>query len=271
MIPAFTLMNVIAAAVLAAPAGSAGTSKDYAQHVAQLAPGAQLSASSAYTNQAATEVFVGTAQSTDYHAGHGYQGFVSFVLKAGGLQSEPTYQYNFNQSTIPDAGFTVLDGGFDNNPPGNVALGAMPVDSPFPGATDGRGLIFVVGPGQVQAVLGPVLQTDGKPAVLRAAARSNGNGARITIGALPAQLNQPDSSVAEQTIASSIAFMNAWKRLIALVDPPAPTTQIYPLLQVANLQQVGVITVYIDTLDIFVLEADRQLPTNALGADGTGP
>ena len=184
----------------------------------------------------------------------------------------PIRVFEFDEPTIGDGDFIELPGGFDVDAPGTLSLAAVPTDGDAFGATDGRGLVFTVGPEERHAILGPAIETDGRPAFIRAAFRSNGGAAAVQIGGLPALNGAPDSSMGLQTSISSTAFADVWKRLGVWVEPPAPSIQVMPFIQIVNLAPEGVATtVYVDRLEVYVLDGTGMWLDAFFGADGTAP
>ncbi len=211
---------------------------------------------------------------TNYPNG-GYSSPRAYFSIGGDIEGNaPLRVFTFDEANLEDAGFVPLPGGFtpEDYGAGSVQIGTVPSGQGFEGATDGRGLLFIVTGGQASAVLGPPIDVEGKPVIIRASVHSNGGNAAVQMGVLPATSGQPDSSMALQQIISSQPFQNEWKRLIFFNDPPAPTTQVLPFIQIASLSnQDSVTLVYVDNLEIYVLEGDGSWSDSFFGADGTGP
>ena len=132
--------------------------------------------------------------------------------------------------------------------------------------------MFIVSGGQATAVLGPVLDLGGQPAFIRASVRSNRGNAAVQFGVLPASNGAPDGSMELQQAVTSAPFADEWKRVTLFADPQSPATQILPFIQVANPNaDDGPTIVYVDNLEVFVINEADTLSGAFVGADGTGP
>ena len=190
----------------------------------------------------------------------------------GGLT--PSHTFAFDETGVSNTTFTALPGGFSPQDfaAGNVDIGSLPSDSSFVDATNGRGLVFIVSGGQAAAVLGPVLEVNGQPVFIRASVRSNRGNAAVQFGVLPAISGSPDGSMELQQAVTSSPFANEWKRVTLLANPPSPATQVMPFIQVASINPGdGPTLVYIDNLEIYVVDAADTFDGTFIGADGTGP
>ena len=75
----------------------------------------------------------------------------------------------------------------------------------------------------------------------------------------------------QQTV-SAAPFGDEWKRVTLFIDPPDPTTQLMPFIQIASINDEAEPTVvYIDRLEVFVLDGTGLWDDAFLGAGGTGP
>ncbi len=189
----------------------------------------------------------------------------------------PVAVFNFNEDNIDAAGFMELPGGFDVVTAGTMTLGdILPLDNAYQGATDGRGLAFTVDATENHAILGYPIDVTGKKSVLiRAAFRATGGDAVIQIGGLPGTINPDwalDGTMGLQMAAASNAFVDGWKRYGVWVQIPAPNTHIWPFVQVVNLSETGQrTTVYVDTIEVYVLEPGQTINTEFFAVDPTAP
>lgn len=148
------------------------------------------------------------------------------------------------------------------------AIGPIPSDNAYTGATNGRGLTVTVSAGEGATFWGPYRTIDQQvPLLLRVNARATGPGASIAIAALDGSF---DGSIATLIPADSARLTGVYKRLAIVYKPP--TNTVVPLLQVvANGSVSGPVTVYLDNFEMIPLPPGVCIPSEALGADGTAP
>ncbi|HQH73014.1 MAG TPA: formylglycine-generating enzyme family protein, partial [bacterium] len=153
-------------------------------------------------------------------------------------------------------GWSEATGGFSGRPAGTAAPIAFPPGA-FVSSQDQRGLAITVKPNEVAFVqtLFP-LNTAGFPLLMRLTVRANAPEASIALAALRGNLNDMngvDGSIATHVPASAASFM-ALERRIVLVYEPDSGELITPLIQVAATGQTGNVVVFVDKLEVLILD-----------------
>lgn len=182
---------------------------------------------------------------------------------SGGL--EPLFSSDLNGPTLGNEEFAAQLPFAGDFTLGEHRIGLIPSDNAFEGATNGRGLVASVGPGQAVTFLGPFLEIGGDyPVLLRVNVRSNGGGAQVAL----ALIDGLDGTVSLTNPADSAVFADAYKRL-ALVCK-APSNNVFPLIQVASSGQQPV-EVYFDNFDLIPLPPGSVMPVEAFGVGAIAP
>ena len=156
--------------------------------------------------------------------------------------------------------FTRYPGGFDGNPPGSVAVGAIPPGGPM--MTDGNGVTIITAPGQLELLLFPTLDIGDNLVFMRASVQSVGKKAVIALAVLDGSM---DGSIATNIPANSAIFEGGYDRMVLLYDPPGST--IIPVIQVSNLTGEENVLVYLDNLEIYLLPKEGSVPNALLHGD----
>jgi len=156
--------------------------------------------------------------------------------------------------------FTRYPGGFDENPPGSVAVGNIPPGGPL--LTDGKGVSIITAPGQLELLLFPTLDVGDNLVFMRASVQSVGKKAAVALAVLDGSM---DGSIATNIPANSAIFEGGYDRMVLLYDPPGST--VIPVFQVANLAGDENVLVYLDNLEIYLLPKEGSVPNALLHGD----
>lgn len=150
--------------------------------------------------------------------------------------------------------------------PASHMIGNVPTDAAFEGATDGRGLHILLGPGQaVTFVAANPINTFDVPVLLRLSVRADGPGAQVALAALDGAWA---GSVASFIPVNSSSFVNRYRRLQFLYN--ADSDEIVPIFQVVHVSG-DVVNVYIDNFELYAIPGRAVVSAEFLGADGTTP
>ncbi len=175
----------------------------------------------------------------------------------------PMVVYEFD-SLAPE--FTHYPGGFGDAAAGESSPGAVPTDSAFEGATDGTGLVFDVDPSEVSLVVGSPLDVGESLVLLRCSVRTTGAGVHVALGTLDGSM---DGSINTSILADTLTTSGVWRQLTMIYNPPHGS--VIPLIQAANLSGDGLVTCYIDRLEVFLIDDSTALTGGDLGAGPVAP
>ena len=184
---------------------------------------------------------------------------------------EPVFIFEFNKPTVEENGWSSsMLGGFSGNPPGFVKPISLP-STLLPNSKDHKGLMVVVSPvtgtdkaDQVCFIpCNTVIETHGLPVLIQVTlqAESVNTNASIYAGVLKGDFTKGgvDGSIAYVSPRNSTSYTEA-KRISCLYQPDGQVEMITPFIQIAALKDGGTTTVYVDKVEIFLLNADGSIP-----------
>lgn len=146
------------------------------------------------------------------------------------------------------------------------AIGDIPTDSAFQGATDGRGLHIIVEPGQAVTLMATeAVNTFNLPVLLRVTVRADSDGAQVALAGMDAV---GAGSVASFIPINSSSFLNQYRRLQFLYN--ADSDDILPIIQVVH-RSGGSVNVYLDNFEVYAIPDGTMVSAEFLGSDGTTP
>lgn len=191
----------------------------------------------------------------------------------------PVFTFEFDKGAIGECGWgdTML-GGFSGNPAGFSKPGFPLVDSIFPASKDKKGLMLTVKPALVKGNLDEVcfincntlIETRGLPVLIVAylQAENAKNNASIYVGALKGDFAKGgvDGSISYHAPANSINFTLP-KRICCLYQPDGGVQMITPFIQIAAKKDGGSTTIYIDRVEVYLLQQDQNIPVSLLTLD----
>ncbi len=152
---------------------------------------------------------------------------------------------------------------------GTHLLSSIPTDNSFADATNGRGLMISVGPGQALTIFSgsPITAPAGSPMIFRANVRTTGSGVNIGQAVLDSTF---DGTSAVNLYMDSGVFADQWKRIV--LEFKAPSNAVHPILQIASSPgQEQPVFVYFDNMEIYAIPVGSSVPPELIGADGTAP
>ena len=180
-------------------------------------------------------------------------------------QPTETIRFEFSEKTAEENGITLMGAGFDAYPSALVFFSTIPTSGMFEEAADGHGAIVVAGPGQGVMIFGPIIDTT-KTALIRCSVRSDGPNVSVTAAAI----GQGQSVfVSTNSPTNGALFVDKYKRLSTFFIPPS--TGFQPLIQVFNPSESEAVTVYLDNLEITLLDPNRFYSAQFLDGDETDP
>ncbi len=183
---------------------------------------------------------------------------LSFRSNAEPEGSTPNVIANFPLNAQNE--FVELPGGFESFPPGQVTLGAIPVQE---GYSDGQGAIITTLTGRVETLIFNSVPTSDGPVLLQASVQALGEGASVTLGALDAA---NDGSISTDFLQNSVVLKEGYHRMVTLYDPAA--NSVAPVFQVANVSGIESATVYLDNLKILRLAKGKTTTGALLSREG---
>ena len=188
---------------------------------------------------------------------------------------EPAFTFEFDKGSIGECGWSDATlGGFSSNPAGFIKTGFPLTDTIIPSSTDKKGLMISVKP-LVTAALNEVcfvncntlIETRGLPVLIVAylQAESETANASIYVGALKGDFVKGgvDGSISYHAPANSTNFTSQ-KRVCCLYEPDGGVNMITPFIQIAAKANGGNATVYVDKVEIYLLNADQTIPVSLL-------
>lgn len=179
-------------------------------------------------------------------------------------QDNPIRIY-FSNTTAEANGVSLQGPGFGAYPQAQTVFGQIPTDNLFTDATDGMGAAITAAPGQGVMIIGETVHTP-NAAMIRCTARADASYAAITLAAVDAGKNQ---FVSTNSPNNGEYFMGAYKRISAFFVPPS--TGFRPLIQVMNTSDSQTLTVYIDNLDVYLLDSEKYYHAQFLDGDEKDP
>ena len=197
---------------------------------------------------------------------HSFVTLLSFFLLCSIArgQEEPL-RIDFSKSTPQENGFQVRGPGFDAYPKADIVFGAVPTDNAFSDATDGRGVTVTCDPGEGIMLVGDAVHTT-NAALVRCSVRTNAPHAAVTIAALDAGENQ---FISTNSPGNGDFFVGRYKRISCFFVPPS--TGFRPILQALNTSESQPLTLYIDNLDVFLLDSMQYYHAQFLDGDEYDP
>ncbi len=185
-------------------------------------------------------------------------------------EKKPDYIFEFRPSANPNSftdGWVEIPGGFDNEDPGDILSEEFNANL-FTDSQDNQGLKFNVENGQVSLIvdMNPV-DTNGKPVLIRASIRSDGDGAQIALGSLTGDLlhHTYNGSLATIIVATSTDYQEIAKQVIMLYQPDERNL-ITPVFQVSS-NKMEPTNVFLDRIEIYILD-DQTKVTGSLFESG---
>ena len=174
----------------------------------------------------------------------------------------PSLVYEFNQPSLDQNHWGIIPGGFTNAPAG--AIEPIPfTNEPVPSSKDQKGLAITVQPGQVAFAYGLTpIPTSGNPLLLRIYLRASSPNAIVTLAALKNGLLQADGSIAANALNSTASYVNTEGCLVLLYEPDEAAA-VTPVIQVAASGKTDATTVWIDRMEVNLLDAQQKYPGSA--------
>ncbi len=178
--------------------------------------------------------------------------------------TEPVVVYEFDQMDLTTNGWKEIPGGFTGAPKGQISSSAF-VGQIIPSSQDQIGISITVQSGQIAFIhaLNPV-NTGGKPVLLRMTARSTAPEAAIATALLKGNLSNyefVDNSIATHIPKNAAAFVTQERQHVLIYEPDSAQI-VTPIIQVAATGQSEAVTVFVDKLEIFVLDSNHSYPGN---------
>ena len=165
--------------------------------------------------------------------------------------------YEFDKNTLDENGWAEIPGGFTGAKPGTVAFKNFSADF-IPSSKDNKGMALTVNPGEVAFVYAKApIRTGGAPIMLRMTVRANGVEAAVALVALKGNMITQellDGSIATHIPASAASFQNTERRIVLMFEPDQGD-QVTPVIQVAATGKNTPVTVFVDRLEFFKLDA----------------
>ncbi|RJP29339.1 MAG: hypothetical protein C4527_11110 [Candidatus Omnitrophota bacterium] len=195
--------------------------------------------------------------------------FVGFRLAASNVPSSPITPTQIpTPVSTPISGMTLfhvfpldaadefveLAGGFTDAPGGTVTIGEIPASNTT--YTDGNGVTIVVSPSQVQMLMFPSLEIGDHVILMRISVKADAPGASLGLAVLDGSM---DGSLAMSLTMKSDRFVEDYKRMVLLYDPPGTT--IVPLVQAVGSSEGENVTVYLDQLEILLIPPNEPIPS----------
>lgn len=159
--------------------------------------------------------------------------FIASAAFAAAQAPAPVYRADFNQSTLADAGWSVLPAGAFAQ--AEARLGLVPVNPDDATGQTGRGAVINAAPGQGALIYGPAINVGDDPVVLRLSALAGASGAVVAMGVFDVP---PGGSIFDADNTGfflfendSRAFLDQWQRMTAMHQPRRGA--LVPLIQLA--------------------------------------
>ena len=162
--------------------------------------------------------------------------------------------FDFSDPTLAGNEWSEIPGGFvPDTPAGTVQISALPTGH-FTSSQDQKGLAITVHPKQVAfAYSTQPVNTAGKPVILRITLSANAQNVTVTLGVLKGSMQETDGSIATYAPYSAASFLNH-KKTLTLVYQANDDNFITPVIQAASTSQTDPATIWIDCLEIEILE-----------------
>ena len=165
-------------------------------------------------------------------------------------------QFNFDLQTMEENGWNTIPGGFVPETKSGSVRTVELSGNMIPSSQDKRGIAVTVDNGQVAFFYtkNPI-NTGGKPILLRMTLRADSADASIVLGVLKGPIQQVDGSIATQMPITSSRYVNEEGNIVLLYEPDEGELAT-PIIQVASTSKQKTVNVYIDRLEITVLNYD---------------
>ena len=201
-----------------------------------------------------------------------------FLAANRAYSADPQYSFEFDKATISEDGWSDGSlGGFSGNPAGTISSGVQLL-SPFsPKSKDNLGLTLTVKPAVDLKSLDEVcfvysiteINTYGKPVLITANIQSDSasTNASIFIGALKGNLSKGivDGSISYVNPQSSKDYVSP-KRISCVYKPDSGEQFTTPFIQVAAKKFGGTTTIYVDRIEVYLLdETMTNFPLSLFG------
>ncbi|MBI1387350.1 MAG: hypothetical protein GC154_02750 [bacterium] len=166
--------------------------------------------------------------------------------------------------------YTEVPGGFTINPDTGEKLYGAGITEQGPilynesRPSDGLGVSIMAGPGEVQLLTLPTVQTGAATALIRAKIRTSDAGSAPALAALDASLN---GTIAADIPANSGIFSPADGTLSVILN--APSGAVVPVVQLANLTGGGNVILYVDEVEVYLLPNSGGVPASVAGGMST--
>ncbi|MGC9329752.1 MAG: hypothetical protein ACP5I1_19110, partial [Candidatus Hinthialibacter sp.] len=171
--------------------------------------------------------------------------------------SQNIQQFSFNEEALSEAGFEVFPANGMNR--SEVFLGPIPVDELGREWSDGRGLQFLLEPGEGSIIFGPIIETDSSPVLIRVSVRVDKAGASLFAGAFDADYS---GSLGLNQLLEGDFMVDQYVRFRSLYRPQ--TGRLVPFYQAAHNGQMGeTISVFIDNMEVIPI-TDTMIPADDL-------
>jgi len=169
----------------------------------------------------------------------------------------PLQVYEFDKPTLAENGWGEVPGGFLGNPAGTISLVNFSGNQ-FSSSQDKKGVALTVNPSEVAFVYAKApIRTGGAPVMLRMTVRADGAEAAVALAALKGNMITQellDGSIATHIPASAASFQNTERRIVLMFEPDQGD-QVTPVIQVAATGKNAPVTVFVDRLEFFKLDA----------------
>ncbi|MBD3267455.1 hypothetical protein GF373_12370, partial [bacterium] len=188
------------------------------------------------------------------------------------LAQDTPMRYDFGAETAQANAIQLMGPGFsqDEANRASIEFGPIPTDQAFADATDGTGAMITAQPGQGILILGQPIRV-GKAAMMRCSIRADWKTAFPILGALDADLYEAGGGdfLITTTINNGNHVWGRYRRMTVFFTPP--TSGFIPLIQVVNKSKTNSVRIFIDNLDIYLLEPDRFYRGDFLNGDEDDP
>ena len=202
-----------------------------------------------------------------------------FIAASGADAAVPQYVFEFNKATIGEDGWSDSSlGGFSGNPAGIVNSGVQLLSLFSPKSKDNLGLTLTVKTFADLKALDEVcfvystavIDTSGKPVLITAniQADSVSSNASIFIGTLKGNLSKGivDGSISYVNPQTSKDYITP-QRISCVYKPDSGERYITPFIQVAAKKFGGTATIYVDRMEIYLLdETATNFPLSLFGS-----
>ena len=190
---------------------------------------------------------------------------IQFAFYALAFSQETPIRFDFSKSSHQANNITIQGAGFGQYPMAQIDYSIIPVDPDFEDATDGHGAVITASPGEGLMIIGQIIHTT-NAALIRCAIKSNSPAASITLAALG---NSENAMVSTITASNGQFFVDGYQRLATLFAPPS--TGFSPIIQVINTSVDKTITVYVDNLDVHIIDSEKYYHGQLLDGDKHDP